>query len=732
MRFKAPRGGMTGKAKGWVRLALLALLACLPALARAQGPDSASIPLDEQIDLRRKLLGMVNEVLASEIGGGDGESRPAATINLEFDEARLRTDARNFLRRSADHQEAGDKAARDIIDDYLQKMENDVPKAGAAPSAPAEPKIKLKDVPRFGMLNLESGKESIEALINEPLAKATELQGNGPLARAAQPAPQRPSLSVSLQLPAPVAESRFDYKAADYLKKIEVEISLPAALDAAASARLKERIKVALDLKRLAKGANPDDWIKIAAQPRKPMAAVQHTFKSWRESLWSPGNATMPTLAGLLLLCLALLAGSILLGIALVRGLRVVATEVGKLKPEGAAKAVDSGEEEGLPSAKAVKAFAEAGDTPKRDAVASSNAITAEMGGIRTQFKQIVGEQKELLAALLRDLADGDNGLAAVRDLMSFVGFESVKPALDLLPRSLLGRLQEYAEDNRDVATDILRGAEVAQSLYSSYIGKLALEVEENEILTGLRRQLVKVEEELLRAAAGSMRAPEAALILKVLTPERAQRFLKSLPVAVMQESLGMVDNPLPDPAGIAAAIQARLAGGEADGGSSNVQRRLIMRIVKNAADGDEALIAALVKEDDWPLRRLVMQTRFALADARYLPEKLLRGCMLKMDNATRAEIVSVVEPELRTILVGLYKEGTKLREIIDVELDSIAKNDMRKASIEKRRGDLLGVFVAAIRKAVMVDPDVLDDVIAAICKDKNLTPPQAPKASAA
>ena len=77
------------------------------------------------------------------------------------------------------------------------------------------------------------------------------------------------------------------------------------------------------------------------------------------------------------------------------------------------------------------------------------------------ELAEIIQENPQVCAEILRDLFYEEYGLEDLRDLLSFAGYGTLKEALNMLPKSCIEELKGYIEDSRENPTSLLNGVEV-------------------------------------------------------------------------------------------------------------------------------------------------------------------------------------------------------------------------------------------------------------------------------
>jgi hypothetical protein len=84
------------------------------------------------------------------------------------------------------------------------------------------------------------------------------------------------------------------------------------------------------------------------------------------------------------------------------------------------------------------------------------------------------------------------------------------------------------------------------------------------------------------------------------------------------------------------------------------------------------------------------------------LPPRVLKVCMDRMLLPKRAEfILSTSDEDRNTLLESIGKVGSKLRDVIEVEIQAVQADDVRLRRLDKNRSSLLKEFLEVVRSVI-------------------------------
>lgn len=705
-------------------LACAALVAPRVRAQQASASDTPRITLSHQIELKAHYRGIVEAAVRGELSAAGVESAqtPLVTVKLEFDEKRLADDATKYTRG------VEGRALQQLLELTKPKAESNEAKDEAS----AQLEVPTSNGVRFGKLNLDLSREQFGRLMAQRKAPSA-------LAAASGADPKNP-VTVSVQLAELARSPRdvFRFDPADYLASIVVEIALPAATPSELDDRIKTRVVEALALSSLDKNKNGESvtisrLVEPKPVPKVASAATREPppeLGDWTRGLLAPGNMTLGLIAAVILLGVFVLLATFLLA----KVFASVASGIRELKPKEEAQSAGAGdgaasaaveEAHSTPDAHAEAAPSAGPRRDRHDPAASAKALTSEMKTIRDTLQEIATENEQLFAELLRDLFYQPGGLEDIRDLLSFAGYKCIKPGLDRLPKQSIEELQAFIEESRDAPASLLNGVEVAQRLYRQCISKITASGAQGAELDRLRAALVGAEDIVLRGVVKECDPAEISLLLKTLTVERGNRLVKLIPPEALKAATSLLDDELPNASELVDRIVKRLASAaESQTRASQAQLRFILRLARGASIDEEAAVLEMVGPEEWSLKREIMRARFFFAWAPHVPLPVLKSVLDSLPVRARAEFLHVAGDSLRSLILGAYPEGSKLREMVQSELDLITKNQKRRLEVEKGRVATVEAFMERLRATLAANPDLYEQVITKQAEGLGVTPP--------
>jgi hypothetical protein len=667
-----------------------------------------TIPYRDRLEVKQKVLELVNDIGRSEVAsyGLDAASSVTSSVNVEFDEEALQKDARqyytqaeNLRKQSLNEFDSNRKKLLQEVEAFQKRILESRLAAQKERAQKLEQAIPNKggDI-RFGRLNIDVKKESLAGILSAEekklLAEIESKTGDG--------------IGLSVAVPSgpvfsdPIPEFRVN--ASLYLKKITVEMAVPSFVTQVSIAKIREKISIALELDRLS-GGKGIEWVTIQPFSLPPLhkRTPKVSVGEWIASLFQPDNLTIGIVAAGISMALALLVGVFLL----TRSLTGLAQSIRELKPQAESEGGSSGGSDDV--VEIAEASAESADSvAKYDSVQSTQALTSEMKTIRSQLEDVIRENAQAAAEVLRDLFYQPKGLEDFRDLLGFAGYSVLKDAMRTLPRSALDELKGYIEDSRDSSTSLLNGVEVAQRIYRDTISKMTGADTSQEELAKFREALINSEDDILNLVISGASPEEVALILNTLTVERGNKIAKNLSADLLKQAASLMDqDPKPE---VIDGLVSKMTGTKIERpSSSKAQRRFTLRLIKNTPVDQEETIKHLIPPDDWELRKTLMEQHFLYSDIPLLPMEAVRQILDGFELSTRAEIIFTSVPAVKEALLASYAQGSKLKEMVETEISELSKNAKRQEALTKRRLKLLDALMARVRKQVTMDTSLVD-----------------------
>ena len=725
--------------KNLVKFTKLGLvLFSIEAVAQSSG---AFISRQDRLQLTDFYTNMLRQKLAGELKliGVEGQE-PVVSLSIEFDDTKVVADA-DAWRRSQESKAGAERAAqteavKSNIAELMEKYKPIQPQLPEPPQtnekADEEPDDVAKDEEikggiRLGRLNVDIANATISQIINraqDDLRKKPVVEKNEKPQTATVPQviiPAQPPVTLSISVPAPQSAplEPFAYKAADYIKKISVDIILPAKTPKSFADSVPNLVATFLEFKTIANGASTAGWVKVKTAPPVPEApkaeVAKPTPQTFIEGIWKPENSFIAIVVSVLILGLFIIIAMFAASRALSKGLQSAMSGLGKdiaaLRPADSAR--DSDEDSNVKDVSAPTVNIASDQRGSFDQAAAGQAITRDMQNIRSQVSGFISENTFLCAEYLSDMFYDDTGLADFRDLLSFMGYAPLKPSLDHLPRAAVEKLETYIEEHRESPPNMLSGAEIAQRMYAECVSKATLRDESMKVFDPIRAVLIKYDDAVVSKYISDADTVSIAILLKTLSVERGNRLMKSIPAGVLKESAALLDRPIDSPDQVIAQMITKLS--EVSAGiaeRSQAQRRLIMRLVKTVTTAEEGMVYDLIPPDDWELKRQIMLTKLFLKDVPYVPVKALGQAFNALPLAKRAEVMLVADEALKTALNSTVGSGNKRAEMLQAEIDQNQKNVKKMAEINNRKSATLESLVQSVRRVIAADKQIVDQII--------------------
>jgi len=515
-------------------------------------------------------------------------------------------------------------------------------------------------------------------------------------------------VSVGVNFPGPRETIEpFKFKAADYLKKVSILITTAADIPENINQKIIDRVETGLNLKLISNGNPTTDWIKVSKAPAVP--EKRPTISSFFSTLWSPENIFVSILALSLVLGFCLLGSAFLISFIVRNGLQKAASELNQglatLKPRA------EGEEE-----KNVTAQAEVvQDNPEKnvDKNASSQAITRELGSIRSQFAVLIQKETFSCAEIIKDLIYSPTGYSDFLDLLVFSGHSALQPVMDLLPQTTIQKILLYIEDNKSDQKDLVNGARIAQSIYGEVIARLSFRSEEGKVLVAIKEILISMEDETVGAFLQNATAIDISILLRSMSNDRSSRMLTFIPTENMKSAMQMLASDFSDAKTIVPEVAARLKKMSVGIMSQNqAQSRLLLKLVKMVAIEDEDQVYDLIPAADWELKKKIFKIRVLFRDIIYVPKTVIDQSFGSLPSKVKAQILVSVEGAVKDVLLANLPAGSRKRELIDQEISDIESSEKKKNQALNNRWNLLGTLMNNIRINLLKDEKLLTEMI--------------------
>jgi hypothetical protein len=126
----------------------------------------------------------------------------------------------------------------------------------------------------------------------------------------------------------------------------------------------------------------------------------------------------------------------------------------------------------------------------------------------------------------------------------------------------------------------------------------------------------------------------------------------------------------------------------------------------------EEFFFKALGKSGDQNLIFEVVRDNLPFGLMETLSESVLKNILSQINKTAFVEFLVCVEEDKRNIYLNARApEGSKARELIQIDLDTIIKNDIETAKMKKKTKQVIGSFVNSVRKIVRANPAIADEI---------------------
>ncbi len=516
----------------------------------------------------------------------------------------------------------------------------------------------------------------------------------------------------------------FTFDLADYITDVRINVILPTNAPEKLDTELRKAIAEGLGIaKQIAN--NADKKIIVSRAP----VAKEAEKTSYIQELLKPQSALIPAVA-------AAAIGGILLVLAaflLLGGISKLAAGLTELKPKEAPAAESKSE---TPTAITLAAGGaqgpgegsrDEGKAGLNDPNAMSRMLAADITMVRTQIGEIIAQDPQLVAEIVRDFLSTEEGMADLKDLVTFIGFEVLKPSLNSLSKDLLNEFSAYLEDNGSERSNPMNGIELAQRLNREFVARRTKNAAlGDEAIKALRKELTLADDDSLAKLFAVVDVQGCVLLLKTLSMERAQTFFKKIPTDVFREAYKILDDELANTPTIAKQVQTKLQEIQKNAGKKGSvgQKRLMLRILKSSTPDDEEFIQSLVANDDWEMKSLMMKSRFLFRDLPYVQKDIVKQAFDTFPPAFRAELCFCCNAEQQTLFLSLYPEGARAREMITAEIAQIERNDKRRSSVEKNKNTYIQQFLDVLHRTISADAKNFEEIFIKQAQAAGISPP--------
>lgn len=550
---------------------------------------------------------------------------------------------------------------------------------------------------------------------------------------------QRLPFSLAVQIPGrtnllAVTPPPFTFDLADYITDVTAAVTLPHDVPAEMDDELRQTLAKGLGVNATMRTSLVNKITLTRAPEPKVIAPEATPTPSFSQELFKPQSAFIPTLVATLIGAVTLLLAAVLIA----GGFSKLARGLAELKPESSKETTDSGGDKTNDTASTPIVAASAthdggtgdsGDDSNVDSNAASRLLAADMTMVRTQVLDLIEQNAPIVAEIIRDILNSNEGRDDLKDLMTFVGYDALAPSLNLLPKRLLNEFSAYLEDNGSGRSNPLNGIEVAQRLSreSASRNSKTTGTENSEELMELRHELLTTDDNVMEKVFATSNPVECTLLLQTMSMERTQKSISHFPREVFREAYGQIDSTIPERENVAKKLMEKIVAVRKENvvKSAQAQKRIMMKILKNATVEDEEFIGSLVANDDWEMKSLMMKTRFLFRDLPYVQTGIVKQAFESFPFAFRAELTFCCDEDKRKFFIDLYPEGVRARDMLKAEIEQIEKSEKRKEKALKSRNDTVEQFITMLHQVILGDAKNIDEILLRQAQALGVTPPE-------
>ena len=660
-------------------------------------------------------------------------------IKVQFDEQRLQSDHKNHIdvatKKFQDYQASVNKSFSKIINELESQqktIEKEVLESSSNDDAAKSKNRAVQEMLRFGDLNIDISDDALKKIVD--VSEDSLGDGAKSVTNQFRYAPQ-----FAISVPSPELNIKpFVIDIRDYVAEVSILVELSSAAPQGIEDRLKEKIVQKFHLQNLAKSDEFSKWIKFSRIQEQEAEATDTAKKtSLKDQMlnWvvSPNNHTFAIILATILLGLSLLYGMKVM-VAGFQGIAKSINDFGSITQSAFGEkskdkdVVDDAQKEEAalpPLPEAPNGLPPIPGMPV-DSKSDDDALVASLDYTREQIEGAITEDAALVAEILIDILYENGGPHQIASLIGFLGYSKIKPALAKFAQTKLAMVQEFIEDSEQKAS-VFKGAEVAQKVLKLYMAKATGNVHvENEYLK-LKDMLLKVEDTTLRDAIEELSGDEVSIILKALTQSRSNWLVDFIPTEKLKSALDRIDDVMSKASELVPNITQKLdqIASSRSVLASKDRLRFLVRMARVATPDTETDVDALVDQDDWGVRIPMMQAKLFYQDLRFVPLSAIKKNIDHLKMKQKAEFFSLSSGELRTHLLTIFPEQSRIREMMDSELNLIENNPRRTKEIQKRKNEIIADVLGRIQDHMNADQEVFDEIIQNKCSGLGLNPPQ-------
>lgn len=721
------------------------LITASRAFSQNKLPENYS--LSQRLKVREDLQRQAKALVMEELKGlpSSKKSEPIVRVVVGFDDTKLVADYATFVQTYAASGPTENADIEKQLKPILDTLKKNLEDSKETTKTSSTEKVSTPGI-RFGMLNVD-------------LQEGTQISQNSSITQVNS----KPMLGLTVTLPSTSGgQSKqipiFPFSPADYIKSIGVTVLVPAEVPPPRIENIRKTLVEGLELKRFNPNAaqaliefgnlekSTDPEVEFQSEMSKELQGVKKMIadifkekekqesKTWGEKFVDPTNQSL----GGLLAGLSVAATIIIAGIFFFAGMGKVAKSMKELKPASASDSSKKGDDSGggdaaIAEAKILTQGGHEGISSQASSrfgpELSAQALTQEMKNIRESFVTLASKDKFTFAELIADMFYQDSGMEELKHFVSFVGFISISPVLDALPRASIDKLESFLEEQRNEPPNLLMGVEATQKLLTNYNTRSAqIQALGPLINESLRKNLLLTEDKAiskwLKEAPPS--AEVLAVLLRISTADRAQMFMTYTQTEQLREAFAHIGADAKQLATKAKDIDSILEKlSQEKTIESGKKLRLIKSLLLKTTPDDEDKFINLVREEPAEIRLEVMRTKYLFSDLKFLPGPTLKSLFDTLNMNEKSTFLYICPLDLREMIFKLYPADSGILAQIKEELESIEKNAKRKETIEQSKRKILEDFMKKVRTQIQSSDVLLAKCVTAFCEQEGVAVPE-------
>ncbi|OFZ18441.1 MAG: hypothetical protein A2X94_00410 [Bdellovibrionales bacterium GWB1_55_8] len=331
------------------------------------------------------------------------------------------------------------------------------------------------------------------------------------------------------------------------------------------------------------------------------------------------------------------------------------------------------------------------------------------------QFRQFLKEAPERAAGLVRQwikapIKGAADALAFLPDFLSSDELNAIFNQLSIADRQEWKQLTKVPSPNAN-AKDTEKFIR-SQTLDVMLVPPPTSESDARALATDLSTtecaQLISDDQQLGAALLNILPSAQVSKLMAVLSPDVVNQ--------ISSEGLTMTETDLhKNLAGLKRAV-TELRRDSGSGKKTPFYYETIELLYQLTPQKQEALFNAMAAAGEYALLEAGAK-RFLPSDiVLKLPDDLLRSCLNRLPVAHKAElIVSLDESQRQILLKALGEPGTKLRDLVEFEVQTIEANEVQLRRTRKKKDSHWQQFVETVRTTILLDEAAADSVSTAL-----------------